>query len=138
MTSPSSRESTAELDQLSTVQLIERFQQQTVTLVKSEIREALGEVKTKGTRAGIDLGVSGVGLLLILFGLGSFTAAAIAGLANVVSLWLAAVIVGAILLVVGGVAAAVGAVRAKAQVPPIPQHTADSVAQDITTIKEHL
>ncbi|MGC4935979.1 phage holin family protein [Gordonia sp. DT30] len=123
---------------LSTVELVERLQQQTVTLVRTEIRDAVDEVKTKGTRAGIGIGVSGVGLLLTLFGLGALTAAAIAGLANVVSVWLAAVIVGAILLVVGGGAAAIGAQRAKAQIPPVPRHATDSVQRDVNTIKEHI
>jgi hypothetical protein len=125
-------------DELSTVQLVERLQRQTTTLVKTEIRDALDEVKGKGTRLGVGVGISGAGTLLVLFGLATFVAAAVLGLATAVAAWLAAVIVGAALLVIGGVVAAVGAQRAKAAVPPAPEHTAASVQQDIDTVKEHL
>ncbi|ROZ98780.1 phage holin family protein [Gordonia sp. OPL2] len=125
-------------DDLSTVQLVERLQQQTTTLVRTEIRDALDEVKTKGTRLGIGIGISGAGALLLFFGLATFVAAAVIGLANAVDAWLAAVIVGAALLVVGGIAAAIGAQRAKAAVPPAPEHTVASVQRDVDTVKEHL
>lgn len=126
------------VDDLSTVQLIERLQQQTTTLVKTEIRDALDEVKTKGTRFGIGAGISGGGTLLILFGLGALVAAAIIGLANAVPAWLAALIVGLVLLVVGGLAAFMGAKRAQAAIPPAPERTVQSVQADIDTVKEHL
>ncbi|MXP20136.1 phage holin family protein [Gordonia sp. HNM0687] len=123
---------------LSTVQLVERLQHQTTTLVKTEIRDALDEVKTKSTRLGVGVGVSGVGALLLFFALATFVAAAVLGLANAVDPWLSAVIVGAILLVIGAIVAAIGARRAKAAVPPAPQHTAASVQRDVDTVKEHL
>ncbi|MDY6810335.1 MAG: phage holin family protein [Actinomycetota bacterium] len=124
--------------ELSTVQLVERLQHQTTTLVKTEIRDALDEVKTKSTRLGVGVGVSGVGALLLFFALATFVAAAVLGLANAVDPWLSAVIVGAILLVIGAIVAAIGAKRAKAAVPPAPQHTAASVQRDVDTVKEHL
>ncbi len=57
---------------LSTVQLIERLSEQTSTLVKTEVRNALDEVKTKGTKLGIGVGISGAGALLLLFGFGEY------------------------------------------------------------------
>ncbi|EOM75630.1 phage holin family protein [Rhodococcus rhodnii] len=125
-------------EELSTVQLLERLQHQTTTLVKTEVRDALDEVKAKGTKAGIGVGVSGAGALLVFFGLGALVAAAVIGLANAVDAWLAALIVGAALLVIGGIVAAVGAQRAKSAVPPAPEHAARSVREDVDTVKEHL
>ena len=123
---------------LSTVQLIERLSEQTSTLVKTEVRNALDEVKTKGTKLGIGVGISGAGALLLLFGLGTLVAAAVLGLATTVDPWLAALIVAAVLLAVGAIAAAIGASRAKKAVPPAPQATVHSIHRDIDTVKEHL
>ncbi|GAB37942.1 phage holin family protein [Gordonia sputi] len=125
-------------DELSTVQLVERLQQQTTTLVTTEIRNALDEIKTKGTRLGIGVGISGAGTLLVLYGLATLVAAAVIGLAIAVPAWLSALIVGAALVAIGGVATAIGALRAKAAVPPAPERTAASVQRDVETIKEHL
>ncbi|GAB32719.1 phage holin family protein [Gordonia otitidis] len=125
-------------DELSTVQLVERLQQQTTTLVTTEIRNALDEVKNKGTRFGIGIGISGVGTLAVLFGLATLVAAAVIGVATAVPAWLSAVIVGAALVIIGTFAAAIGALRAKAAVPPAPEHTAASVKRDVKSIKEYL
>ena len=119
------------VNDLSTVQLVERLQQQTTTLVKTELQHAVAEMKGKGTRIG-------AGTLLVLFGLGTLVAAAVLGLANAVPAWLAAVIVGVVLLVIGGAAAAIGAKRAKSAVPPAPERTVESVQRDVATVKEHL
>ena len=125
------------VEELSTVQLIERLQQQTTVLVKTEIANAVDELKTKGTRLGVGVGISGVGAILALFGAATLVAAAVAGLATTLSVWLSALIVAAVLLVVGGIAAAVGARQARAAVPPVPQHTADSVRQDFAAVTGH-
>lgn len=123
---------------LSTVQLIERLSEQTSTLVKTEVSNALQEVKSKGTRLGVGVGISGAGALLLLFGLGTLVAAAVLGLATAVSAWIAALIVAAVLLAVGGVVAAIGASRAKSAVPPAPQTTVRSVQTDVATVREAL
>lgn len=59
-----------DLDELSTVQLVERLTDQLTGLVRTEMTHALTEVKDKGTRFGIGAGVSGVGVLLLLYGFG--------------------------------------------------------------------
>lgn len=123
---------------LSTVQLIERLSEQTSTLVKTEVRNALDEVKTKGTSLGIGVGISGAGALLLLFGFGTLIAAAVLGLATAVDPWLAALIVAVVLVVVGAIAAAIGTSRAKKAVPPAPQATMHNVQTDIDTVREHL
>lgn len=125
-------------DEVPTVELIERLNNEVSTLIRTEMSSAVAEVKTKGTRLGLGLGVSGGGLLIVLYGLGVLVAAAVLGLATVVADWLAALIVGGALVVVGAAAAGVGAMRARAATPPIPEDTAASVRADATTVKEHL
>ena len=124
-------------DELSTVQLVERLQQQTTVLVKTEIAHAVDELRSKGTRLGVGLGISGVGALLALFGAASLVAAAVAGIATALPVWLSALIVAVALLVVGGVAAAMGAKRAKAAAPALPEETIDSVREDVTAVRGH-
>ncbi|WP_308221318.1 phage holin family protein [Gordonia alkaliphila] len=52
--------------------------------------------------------------------------------------WLAALIVGGALVGIGAIAAGLGAMRARAAVPPVPEKTAASVRADAETVKEHL
>ncbi|MCX5044134.1 phage holin family protein [Aldersonia sp. NBC_00410] len=123
---------------LSTVQLIDRLGAQVSTLVRTEIAHGLAEVKSKGTRLGIGVGISGAGVLLLLYGFGALIATAILGLATALEPWLAALIVAVVVLAVGGVLAAVGAKRAKQAVPPVPQDTAESVRDDVAVVKESM
>ena len=127
-----------DLDELSTVQLVERLTDQVTGLVRTEMTHALTEVKDKGTRFGIGAGVSGAGVLVLLYGFGALVATAILGLATALDPWLAALIVAAVLIVVGSVVAAVGARRAKNALPPVPERTANSVRTDVDTVKEGL
>ncbi len=109
-----------DLDELSTVQLVERLTDQVTGLVRTEMTHALTEVKDKGMRFGIGAGVSGAGVLLLLYGFGALVATAILGLATALDPWLAALIVAAVLIAVGSVVAAVGARRAKTRCRPYP------------------
>jgi len=127
-----------DLDELSTVQLVERLTDQVTGLVRTEMTHALTEVKDKRTRFGIGAGVSGAGVLLLLYGFGALVATAILGLATALDPWLAALIVAAVLIAVGSVVAAVGGRRAKNALPPVPERTADSVRADVDSVKEGL
>lgn len=124
------------VNDLSTVQLVERLTDQVSTLVRTEIKAGVAEIEDKGKRVGIGIGISGAGALLLFFGVATLIATAVLGLATVVAPWLAALIVAVIVLVVGGVLAALGASRAKNALPPVPQDTAASVKDDITAVKE--
>jgi membrane protein len=75
-------------------------------------------------------------VLLLLYGFGALVATAILGLSTALDPWLAALIVAAVLIVVGSVVAAVGARRAKHALPPVPERTANSVRADVDTVKE--
>lgn len=120
---------------LSMVELTERLTAQVATLVRTEVTHALDEVKSKGTRIGIGVGISGAGALLLYLGLATLIAAGVLGLATAVDPWLAALIVAVVVLAVGGILAAVGASKAKNAVPPVPERTADSVRADVAAAK---
>jgi membrane protein len=135
---PQSNRGAVDLDDLTTVQLIDRLTTQVSELVRTEVSHAVGEVKTKSTAMGVGIGISGAGVLLLVYGLGAVIATAILGLATVVSPWVAAAIVAIVVLAVGGILAALGASRAKAAAPPVPERTTASVRQDVQTVKDHL
>ncbi|WP_129977105.1 phage holin family protein [Rhodococcus sp. Q1] len=120
---------------LSTVELTERLTEQVSTLVRTEVSHALEEVKSKGTRIGVGVGISGAGAILLFLGLATLIATAVLGLATAVEPWLAALIVALVVLVVGGILAAVGASKAKNAAPPVPERTVASVRADIDAAK---
>ncbi|KOS56012.1 YhjD/YihY/BrkB family envelope integrity protein [Rhodococcus rhodochrous] len=136
--SPGGTPSATDPSELSTAQLTERLTTQVSMLVRTEVGHALDEVKAKGTRIGVGVGISGAGLMLIYLGIGALIATAILGLATVLSPWLAALIVSLVVLAIGGTLAAVGASRAKNSAPPVPSETVESVRKDVNTVKEHV
>ncbi|KAF0962747.1 phage holin family protein [Rhodococcus sp. T7] len=127
-----------QVDDLSTVQLVERLTDQVKALVQTEVRHGIVEVKDKGARFGVGAGVSGAGLLIVLYGLGALVGAAVLALATVLDPWLAALVVAVVLIAAGGVVAAVGGQRAKDALPPTPDDTTRSVRRDVDTVKEGL
>jgi uncharacterized membrane protein YqjE len=106
-------------------QLVEQLSAQISALVRDEMALATAEMKRKGAQAGIGIGIGGAGAVMALLGLGALVAAAILGLATVLAAWLAALIIGVVLLVVAGVIS-----------PPVPEKAVQSTKQDIETVKE--
>lgn len=107
-------------------------------LVRDEIRLAQAEVGQKAKKAGIGIGAFGGAGVVALYGLGVLIAAAVLGLSNVVSPWLAALIVGVVLFIVAGVAALVGKKQLSQAAPPVPTETIASVKTDVAEIKESI
>ena len=106
--------------------------------MRTEIGQALDEVKKRGSRLGVGIGISGGGTLLLLYGLAALIATAVLGLATVLAPWLAALIVGVVVLVLGALLVAIGAARAKRAAPPVPERTAASARADVDAVKEAL
>ena len=123
---------------LSTVELVERLTTQVSTLARTEIGHALDEVKRRGSRLGVGLGISGGGTLLLLCGLAVLITTATLGLATVLAPWLAALIVGVVVLLLGALLVAIGTSRAKRAAPPIPERAAASARADIDAVREAL
>jgi uncharacterized membrane protein YqjE len=115
--------------------LVKHLSEQTSTLVRQEMKLAQTELQEKGKRAGIGAGMFGAGGLVAFFGAATLIAAAVLALATAVDSWLAAVIVGAVLLAVAGVAALMGKKQVDKATPPAPEQAMGSVKRDVDTVK---
>lgn len=115
--------------------LVKQLSEQTSTLVRQEMRLAQAELQEKGKRAGIGAGLFGAGGLVAFFGAATLIAAAVLALATALEPWLSALIVGAALLLVAGVAALLGKQQVERATPPAPTHAIDSVRRDVETVK---
>ena len=115
--------------------LVKQLSEQTSTLVRQEMKLAQTELREKGKRAGIGAGMFGAGGLVAFFGAATLIAAAVLALATAVDSWLAAVIVGAVLLAVAGVAAVMGKKQVEKATPPAPEQAMGSAKRDVDTVK---
>jgi hypothetical protein len=120
----------------STGDLVRQAAEQISRLVRDELALAKAEMTAKGRRAGVGAGLLGGGGAVALYGVAALTAALILGLAEVLPAWLAALIVGVLLLGVAGTMALVGRERVKEALPPVPEETVRSVRADIDEVKE--
>ena len=120
----------------STGELVKRLSEQVSVLVRDELKLAQLEMTRKGKQAGIGAGMLGGSGLVALYGVGCLLAGAILGLSRVLEPWLAALIVGAALLLVGGVAALAGRARLQKAAPLVPAQAAGSVKADVNEIRE--
>jgi hypothetical protein len=125
-------------DDKSVGELIRSMSADISILVRDEIRLAQAEVGEKAKKAGIGIGAFGGAGVVALYGLGVLIAAAVLGLANVVSPWLAALIIGVVLFVVAGVAALIGKKQLSQAAPPVPTQAIASVKTDVAEIKESI
>jgi len=120
----------------STAELVKQLSEQVTKLARDELRLAQLEMTRKGKRAGLGIGIFGGGGLLALYGLGCLLAAAIIGLATAVTAWLAALIIGAGLLLAAAAAAVIGKAQLSRATPPVPEQATASVKADVEEIKE--
>jgi hypothetical protein len=122
----------------STGELVRQLSEQVSTLIRDELRLARLEMTQKGKRAGAGIGMLGGGGLVALYGMACLVAAAVIALATAVAPWLAALIIGAGLLLISGAAALLGRGQLHQATPPVPARTAESVKADIEEVKEHV
>jgi hypothetical protein len=120
----------------STTELVKQLSEQVSRLVRDELRLAQLEMTRKGKRAGLGVGMLGGGGLIALYGLACLVTAAIIGLAAAVPAWLAALIVGVVLLAASAVAAILGRGQLRRAAPAVPEQTVESVKADVEEIKE--
>ena len=116
-------------------ELISQVSEQTSRLVRDEMRLARAEMTQKGKKAGLGVGLFGGAGLLALYGLACFVAAAILALAGPVPDWVAAVIVGAALVIVAAVAALIGKREVSQATPLLPAEAVDGIKQDLQAVK---
>jgi hypothetical protein len=119
----------------STAELVRRASEQLSTLVRDELALAKVELAGKAKHAGKGVGLfSGAGLTA-LYGLAVLIATAIIALDLVWPLWLAALVVGVVLMIVAGILALVGRRQVRQGVPPTPDEAVASIKADIETVK---
>jgi membrane protein len=116
-------------------ELVGQLTEQVSTLVRDEIALAQVELKAKGKAAGIGAGLFGGAGLVAAYGVGVLIAAAVLGLATVVDAWLAALIVGVVVLAAAGVLALVGKKQVSQATPPLPTESIEGVKRDVEALK---
>ena len=115
-------------------ELVKDLADQTSTLVRQEIRLAQAELTQRGKVAGKGAGLLGGAAVFALAMLGAFTATLIAALDEVMSTWLAALIVTVLWAIVAFVLYRAGRSSLERATPPAPQ-TVDTVKEDIQWAK---
>ncbi|MGH3293828.1 MAG: phage holin family protein [Trebonia sp.] len=120
----------------STGELVKLVAEQVSVLVRDELKLAQLEMSGKAKQAGKSAGMLGGGGLFALYGVACLVACVIIAISHSLQAWLAALIVGAALLAVAGVLAALGRSRMRQATPPVPTEAVDSVKSDMAEIKE--
>jgi membrane protein len=122
-------------DDQSVGELVQQLSQQTAALVRQEMRLATVELQQKGKKAGIGAGMFGGAGVVALYGVGALIAAAILGIATFLEPWVAAVIVGVVLLAVAGILALTGKKQVEQAGPPVPEEAVESAKRDVDEVK---
>ncbi|MET0237446.1 MAG: phage holin family protein [Kibdelosporangium sp.] len=125
-------------DDRSVSELVGQASEQVARLVRDEMRLAARELTEKGKRAGIGAGLFGGAGLAAFLGVAALITSAILALSLVLAPWLAALLVGLVLLLIAGVASLIGKKQVQAATPPIPEEAAKNVKSDIAAVKEGL
>ena len=120
---------------MSTPQLLSKAVNDAADLLRGEITLAKAEIQQSVDDAKASAGMFGVAGVMAAYGGIALVGAAVAGLAVVVDVWLAALIVAVVLFIVAGVAAAVGKKKADNVSPPLDRSKVN-VQRDIETVKE--
>jgi hypothetical protein len=106
------------------------------SLIRLEVELALIELRRKGATAGLGVGLLLTAALLGLYGIGFLFATAAAGLATALPVWLSILIVGAVVLALAGLAAALGIPRLRRATPLMPEAAAREARLTADVIKE--
>lgn len=122
----------------STGELVAQASRQISELVRQELALAKAELVEKGRHAGFGAGLFGGAGVVAFYGGAVLIAAAVAALALALPVWLAALIIGVVLLAVAGVLSLTGRRQLGQAAPPLPRHATASVKTDIHEIKDHL
>jgi Flp pilus assembly protein TadB len=123
-------------NQKSTAELVKTASEQISRLVRDELKLAQAELAQKGKHAGIGAGLFGAGGLIALYGVAALLTAVVLLLAYVMPAWVAAVIVGVLLLGVAGLLALVGKKQVQQATPAAPEEAVTNVKADVATVRE--
>jgi hypothetical protein len=115
--------------------LVKQLAGQTSTLVRQELDLAKAEMSQKASIAGKGAGLLGGAAVAGLLAAGALTACVILALSEVISDWLAALIVAVVLGAIAAVLALQGRNRIRAATPPVPEQTVETVKEDVEWAK---
>ena len=124
----------SETDAPSTADLVRQAGEQISTLVRDELALARAEMTEKASRAGRGAGLFGGAGLVSLYGILGVLTAIVLLLARVMPAWVAALLVGVVLLIVAGVLALAGRTQVRQAAPPVPTEATRGVRADIDTV----
>jgi len=120
----------------STAELVKTASEQISRLIRDELRLAQAEIAAKGRHVGVGVGLFGAAGLIALYGVAAVLTAAVLLLAVVIPAWVAAVIVGVVLLAVAGGLALVGKRQVGEATPVVPQDSVRSVKADVAAVTD--
>jgi Flp pilus assembly protein TadB len=126
----------SDTSQRTTAELVKTASEQISRLIRDELKLAQAELAQKGKHAGIGAGLFGAGGLIALYGVAALITAVVLLLAYVMPAWLAAVIVGVVLLGVAAILALVGKKQVSQVTPAMPEDTVRNVKADVATVTE--
>ena len=124
-----------DLNEMPVAELVQRMSQQTATLVRKELELAQVEMKEKGKRAGVGVGLFGGAGLIAAYAVGALIATIILALATFLEGWIAGLIVTAVLFAIAGVAALMGKKQVDQATPPQPEQAIESTKRDVDEVK---
>lgn len=106
------------------------------SLVRLELELVLVELRRKGEAIGLGVVLLVVALLLVLYGFGFLLASAAAGLASALPVWLSNLVVGAVVVALAALAAALGTSRIRRAKPLVPEAAAREARLTADVVKE--
>jgi Flp pilus assembly protein TadB len=119
-------------------QLVACLSDDTVRLVRDEIRLAGAEQTQKAKTSGVGAGLFGGAGVFAVYGFGALVAAAVIGLSIVAALWAAALIVAGALFLLAGTVALLGKKEFARVGPPLPTEAVQSTKDDVDELKRGL
>ena len=116
-------------------ELIDQLSTDARALVRAEVSLARAELEEKARRLAVGGALVAVAGVLGLVALGALTATAIIALSNVVSTWLAALIVTVVVGVLAAILLLAGVKLLRRGVPPAPTESVDQMKEDVSWVK---
>ena len=126
---------TEENNQRSMRELIDKLSADARGLVRAEVSLARAELEEKVRRLAAGGALVAAAAVLGLVAIGALTATAIIVLSNVVSTWLAALIVTVVVGLLAAILLLVGIKLLRRGVPPAPTESVDQMKEDVSWVK---
>lgn len=119
----------------STHEIVGDLTSQVAHLARLEAQLAAREVADKAKRGAVGGGMFAAAGVVALYGCAGLAAAAVLALALVWPAWLAALVVGAALLALAAIVAAVGRSKLRGAMPPVPDETIERTREDLRALR---